>query len=135
MNPDPCIIPPPTNGLHMAEYTPSSLKFTMEKRPGGLLVHLDGELGLPPHTDKLQNALVKIYTECPKILVFDMSKLRFVSSLGIGIFADANRTLRRNSGHLKLCCVQPKVMEVFERTRMTAIFEFIDKIDDAFAGT
>jgi anti-anti-sigma factor len=116
----------------MAEYTPSSLQFTVERRPGGPLVHLVGELGLPPHTDKLQKELVGIYKECPTILAFDMSKLTFVSSLGIGIFAEANRTLRRNSGHLKLCCVQPKVMEVFERTRMTAIFEFVDKMDDAF---
>ncbi len=116
----------------MAEYTPSSLQFTVEKRPGGLVVHLVGELGLPPHTDRLQLELVKIYEDRPTILVFDMSKLTFVSSLGIGIFAEANRTLRRNSGHLKLCCVQPKVMEVFERTRMTAIFEFINKIEDAF---
>jgi anti-anti-sigma factor len=116
----------------MAEYTPSSLQFTVEQRPGGLLIDLVGELGLPPHTDRLQSELAKIYASRPMILVFDMSKLTFVSSLGIGIFAEANRTLRRNSGHLKLCCVQPKVMEVFERTRMTAIFEFIDKIEDAF---
>jgi anti-anti-sigma factor len=116
----------------MAEYTPSSLQFTVEQRPAGLLIHLVGELGLPPHTDRLQSELAKIYASHPMILVFDMSKLTFVSSLGIGIFAEANRTLRRNSGHLKLCCVQPKVMEVFERTRMTAIFEFVDKMDDAF---
>jgi len=116
----------------MAEYTPSSLQFTVEQRPGGLVIQLVGELGLPPHTDKLQSELVQIYRSRPKVLVFDMSRLTFVSSLGIGIFADANRTLRKNSGRLKLCCVQPKVMEVFERTRMTAIFEFIDKIEDAF---
>jgi len=116
----------------MAEYTPSSLQFTLEQRPGGLVIPLVGQLGLPPHTDKLQIELVKVYRQCPKILVFDMSQLTFVSSLGIGIFADASRTLRRNAGKLKLCCVQPKVMEVFERTRMTAIFEFIDKIEDGF---
>lgn len=116
----------------MAEYTPSSLQFTVEKRPGGEVINLIGELGLPPHTDRLQRELAKIYASRPTILVFDMSQLTFVSSLGIGIFADANRTLRRHSGHLKLCCVQPRVMEVFERTRMTAIFEFVDKIEDAF---
>jgi anti-sigma B factor antagonist len=116
----------------MAEYTPSSLQFTVEKRSGGLVIHLIGELGLPPHTDRLQAELNRVYADCPKILVFDMLKLSFVSSLGIGIFAEANRTLRRKSGQLKLCCVQPKVMEVFERTRMTAIFEFINKIEDGF---
>ena len=132
MNPNVCIIPPLANGSFMAEYTPSSLQFTLEQRPGGLVIHLVGQLGLPPHTDKLQIELVKVYRQCPKILVFDMSQLTFVSSLGIGIFADASRTLRRNAGKLKLCCVQPQVMEVFERTRMTAIFEFINKIEDGF---
>jgi anti-anti-sigma factor len=116
----------------MAEYTPSSLQFTTEQRPGGQLISLVGELGLPPHTDRLQHELAKIYEQRPTVLVFDMSQLTFVSSLGIGIFADANRTIRRNSGRLKLCCVQPRVMEVFERTRMTAIFEFINKIEDGF---
>jgi anti-anti-sigma factor len=105
----------------------------LEQRPGGLVVHLIGELGLPPHTDVLQAELLRIYEQRPMILVFDLSQLSFVSSLGIGIFADANRRLRRHSGRLKLCCAQPRVMEVFERTRMTTVFEFISKIDDVFA--
>ena len=116
----------------MAEYTPSSLQFTVDQRPGGLLINLVGELGLPPHTDRLQHELAKIYAQRPTVLVFDLSQLSFLSSLGIGIFADANRTVRRHSGKLKLCCVQPRVMEVFERTRMTAIFEFVNTIEDAF---
>lgn len=116
----------------MPQYTPSHLQFNVEQRPGGMLVHLVGELGLPPHTDKLQHELTRIYAQRPKVLVFDLSKLSFVSSLGIGIFAEANRTLRGNSGQLKLCCPQPKVMEVFERTRMTAVFDFIKNNDEAF---
>jgi anti-anti-sigma factor len=116
----------------MAQYTPSNLQFTVEKRAEGLLVKLVGELGLPPHTDKLQLELVRIYAVKPTLLVFDLSQLTFVSSLGIGMFADANRSVRRNSGKLKLCGVQPKVMEVFQRTRMTAIFEFVADPDAAF---
>jgi anti-sigma B factor antagonist len=118
----------------MADYVPSNLNFTVEQRGGGMLVKLTGELGLPPHTDTLQRELVKIYSQKPSLLVFDLSLLTFVSSLGIGIFADANRSLRRNSGKLKLCGVLPQVMEVFRRTRMTAIFEFLPKPDDAFAS-
>jgi anti-anti-sigma factor len=126
---------PQNRAAIMAEYTPSNLQFKVEQRPGGMVIHLDGELGLPPHTDKLQHELTRIYAQKPKVLVFDLSKLTFCSSLGIGIFANANRTQRSNSGRLKLCCVQPKVMEVFERTRMTAIFEFIKTNDEAFAPT
>lgn len=117
----------------MVDYPPSSLQFSTATGPGGLVVKLIGQLGMPPHTDKLREELVRIYGECPKILVFDLSQLTFVSSLGIGIFAEANRRLRRDSGHLRLCCVQRQVMEVFERTRMTAVFEFAENIDEAFA--
>jgi anti-anti-sigma factor len=118
----------------MAEYVPSNLQFTVEKRPEGILVKLIGELGLPPHTDKLQQELVRIYAVKPMLLVFDLSQLTFVSSLGIGIFADANRSVRRNAGKLKLCSVLPPVMEVFQRTRMTAIFEFLANSEVAFAS-
>jgi anti-anti-sigma factor len=117
----------------MAEYTPSSLTYTVEKRPGGTIIALDGELGLPPHTDRLQTELVRIYRERPAVLIFDLSKLTFCSSLGIGIFADAKRRVTSHSGQLKLCCAQPRVMEVFERTRMNKVFDFISNIGDAFS--
>jgi anti-anti-sigma factor len=115
------------------KYVPSNLDFTVEQRSDGLLIQLVGELGLPPHTDKLQHELTRIYALQPSLLVFDLSRLTFVSSLGIGILAEANRSLRRGSGKLRLCCVVPKVMEVFERTRMTSVFQFASNLEDAFS--
>ena len=97
-----------------------------------MLIELAGQLGLPPHTDRLHAELARIYAVRPKILVFDLSKVTFVSSLGIGIFAEANQAVRRNGGRVRFCCAQAQVMEVLERTRMTAIFEFADRLDAAF---
>ncbi|MGD0769737.1 MAG: STAS domain-containing protein [Tepidisphaeraceae bacterium] len=111
-----------------------NLAFSVQERAGGLLVTLDGELGLPPNTDLLQEELARISAQRPPLVVFDLTKLTFMSSQGIGMLAESHRGLRQYGGHIRLSACQPKVMEVLERCKMTRVFEIFENSDAAFGA-
>ena len=50
-------------------------------------------------------------------LVFDLSRLRFVDSSGLGAFISCLRKLNAKGGDLKLCGMSKQVRAVFERLR------------------
>jgi anti-anti-sigma factor len=120
-------------GIMTARGSPN-LEFSVQERPGGLLVTLAGELGLPPNTDLLQRELARISAQRPPLVVFDLTGLTFMSSQGIGMLAESHRGLRQYGGHIRLSACQPKVMEVLERCRMTRVFEIFENAEAAFGA-
>jgi anti-sigma B factor antagonist len=118
----------------MPQQSPTKLAFSFEQRPAGLLVSMSGELGMPPNTEALRSELTRISQGHPRVVVFDLAGLTFMSSLGIGILAEANRGLREHDGRIRLCALQPRVMEVLQRCRMTKVFEIFENTEAAFAA-
>lgn len=56
-------------------------------------------------------------------LVFDLSRLRFVDSSGLGAFLSCLRKIAEHGGELKLCGLSAAVRGVFELVRMHRIFD------------
>ena len=56
-------------------------------------------------------------------LVFDLSRLRFVDSSGLGAFISCLRKLNAKGGDVKLCGMSKQVRGVFELVRMHRIFD------------
>ena len=56
-------------------------------------------------------------------VVFDLSRVRFVDSSGLGAFLSCLRKVSGNGGELKLCCLQKSVRAVFELVRMDRVFD------------
>jgi anti-sigma B factor antagonist len=54
-------------------------------------------------------------------IVLDMAHVEFVDSSGLGAILSFLRDLRSRGGELRLCCVQPRVMAMFELVRMQKI--------------
>ncbi|MGD0107394.1 MAG: STAS domain-containing protein [Rhodopila sp.] len=61
--------------------------------------------------------------EATTMLVFDLSRLRFVDSSGLGAFISCLRQLNAKDGDLKLCGMSKQVRAVFELVRMHRIFD------------
>jgi len=64
-------------------------------------------------------------------LVFDLSRLRFVDSSGLGAFISTLRKLNAKGGDVKLFGMSKQVRAVFELVRMHRIFDICDTKDDA----
>lgn len=59
-------------------------------------------------------------------LVFDLGRLRFIDSSGLGAFLSCLRKVGARGGDLKLCGLSKNVRSVFELVRMHRIFEIHD---------
>jgi anti-sigma B factor antagonist len=64
-------------------------------------------------------------------LVFDLGRLRFVDSSGLGAFLSCLRRVNAKGGDLKLCGMSKHVRSVFELVRMHRIFEIHETRDAA----
>lgn len=64
-------------------------------------------------------------------IVLDMSMVEFVDSSGLGSILSCLRDLRARGGELLLCCVQPRVMAMFELVRMQKVVPVVASYEDA----
>jgi anti-sigma B factor antagonist len=64
-------------------------------------------------------------------LVFDLSRLRFVDSSGLGAFMSCLRKLNAKGGDVKLCGMSRQVRAVFELVRMHRIFDICGTREEA----
>ena len=56
-------------------------------------------------------------------VLFDLTRLRFVDSSGLGAFLSCLRKANERGGELKLCALSKPVRAVFELVRMHRVFE------------
>ena len=65
-------------------------------------------------------------------IVFDMSKVDFVSSAGLRVMIDVQKTCKRwNRGEMVLACVQPRIYDTLDLTGLVPLFKFFDSVVDA----
>jgi anti-sigma B factor antagonist len=64
-------------------------------------------------------------------LVFDLSRLRFTDSSGLGSFISCLRKVNAKGGDVKLCGMSPQVRAVFELTRLHRIFDIYSTPEEA----
>ena len=64
-------------------------------------------------------------------LVFDLSRLRFVDSSGLGAFLSCLRHVNAKGGDLKLCGMSKQVRGVFELVRLHRIFDILGTTEEA----
>jgi anti-sigma B factor antagonist len=64
-------------------------------------------------------------------LVFDLGRLRFVDSSGLGAFISCLRKVNAKGGDVKLCGMSKQVRAVFELVRMHKIFDIYGTKEEA----
>jgi len=64
-------------------------------------------------------------------VVFDMQRLRFVDSSGLGAMLSCLRQLNVDGGDLKLCGISKPVRALFELVRMHRIFSVYETQEEA----
>ena len=64
-------------------------------------------------------------------LVFDLHRLRFTDSSGLGAFLSCLRHVNARGGDVKLCGLSPQVHAVFELVRLHRIFDIYSTPEEA----
>lgn len=63
---------------------------------------------------------------CPKKVIIDLGKVRFMDSAGIGLIIGRYKTVTSYGGVLEIKNVNPKLMKIFEMSGLPKIIEFSD---------
>lgn len=67
-------------------------------------------------------------------LIVDFSNVKFLTSSVLGLLIRISKKIYEKEGKLRLCAIDPKIMEVFRITRLDKIFEIYRDQDDAMIG-
>ena len=64
-------------------------------------------------------------------LILDFCNVQFLSSAVLGLLIRISKKIYERDGQLRLCCIDPKIYEVFKITRLTKIFDIYHDIEGA----
>lgn len=89
-----------------------------------------------------EREILRILTELGKHIeahegsdvLINMENIEYLSSAGLGALVGLLKKSRKTNGNLRLCCLQPTILELFEVMRLTKIFELFDSYQEALSA-
>lgn len=95
------------------------------------VIDLKGKLMGGPETSAVHTKVKELVADGVKKVVFDLSKVTWMNSTGLGALMGSMTTLRNADGDLKLSNVTDKVKSLFMITKLITIFDTFDTVEDA----
>jgi len=110
------------------------LKLTVSDKPDAVVVSLSGEIMTRDDQKAVTDLLDEKLGGGQRTLVFDLSNVPYVSSLGIAVLVAAYVKVDRAGGKLRLVNPRPKVAKVLEMTKVADIFRTYSSVDEALSA-
>lgn len=83
---------------------------------------------------RFHEALIGLVTEGRRQIVVDLLGVDFLDTTGLGVLIGGLKRVRSHDGELVLVCTTPRVLRVFEATRLTKVFPIFDSVDAAVSA-
>lgn len=102
-----------------------------ERDAGGVIVTPVGSIDTSTSTI-LETRVDEVLRTAPKVLVFDMAGVSYISSAGLRVIIKSKQVLARNGGKVMLVHLQPSVKKVFDIIKAlpsAAVFASIEEMD------
>src|ERR1700712_4676610 len=112
----------------------TSLEVRTEQRGEALVIHVVGDAGMA-NVGVFETALTQVCALKPKLAVFDMSQMTFISSIGMGTLVTFMRGVERCGGTVCVTALQPMIADAFRRAQLTDVLHIRPTIEDAFGKT
>jgi anti-anti-sigma factor len=111
----------------------ATLSVKVQRRPGaGATVALSGHLDA--HTFVwLDTAFGELTRTRVKYVVFDLSGLDYLSSIGVNFFLSVRASLHASGGDAALAAPRPHILKVLQTLGLTAILHLTATRDEAWA--
>jgi len=107
------------------------MKIHTKETNGIAILELQGDVVDVSHTAQVRDKMREFVSKGIKKVIFDLSKVTLMNSLGIGILIAALTTMKSNKGELKLSGVTERIKSLLVITRLVTIFECHDSIEEA----
>jgi anti-sigma B factor antagonist len=114
---------------------PPPIRFQIEivDVPQGKVVRLRGEVSAE-EGDILKFQLTPVLNKKPKVVVFDLSELRFIASAGLGALAAIRRSLVTAGAKGRIAAIPEKLKDLMKVSGMTQLYTVFDTVDQALAA-
>jgi anti-anti-sigma factor len=91
------------------------LKVTVEDKPGGTysIIRPSGSIDAATY-QILANEVEAVLNRSPKLIIFDMDQVGYVSSAGIGVVLAAEKVMKKTGGKALLVNLKPQIRKVFD---------------------
>jgi anti-anti-sigma factor len=86
---------------------------------------------------ELEKQLAPLYSGGVRDIVFDLARLKFISSAGLRVFAASRKQLKERGGQASFIHLQPQIQEVFDIIKAlpgVAIFKDVAEMDRYLAA-
>ena len=107
------------------------MEIKLEKRSGVNIISLNGRLTVAS-SQAFFTQMVSLLEKEENDFIFEMSKLDFIDSTGLGTVIRILKRVEEATGRIRLSSPQPKVHEMLTLTRMDHVFKIYQSLDQAF---
>src|SRR4051812_28727192 len=106
-----CVTRTRAQARHCAARGTALKKLTVEAspHPSGLIIKITGDAGVE-NIETLEGELTKLSAQRPPLIVFDLSGLEFIASLGMGALMSFRKGIVRNGGVVRIAAAKPAVL-------------------------
>lgn len=98
---------------------------------GVIILELSGKIMGGPDATLLNDKLHELIEANKTSVIADLAKVEWMNSSGLGILIGGLTTMRNNGGDLKLAQVTERIQSLLMITKLLAVFDTYEKIDDA----
>ena len=102
--------------------------------PDVLLVEVSGRFALGRECQIVEWTVEELIAGGQKRVVFDLSKLEYLDSTGVGILATCCGRMEAAGGEMRLACVQPRVADLLRLTKLDRVIRLYPPVADALLG-
>ena len=99
--------------------------------PDIMLVEVEGRIALGRECQVVEWTVEGLIADCRRKVVFDLSKLDYLDSTGIGIIATCCGRLEAAGGVVRLASLQPKVADLIRLTKLDRVLNLHPTVADA----
>ena len=109
------------------------LQVQVRQEPNAVVAGFSGDASVD-HIDELEDQLRLLLEFPPGTMVFELSGVTYISSIGISALIRFQNQLVANGSKLKLAALGPKVAEAFRSAKLDKVFEIHPSLADALAA-
>jgi anti-anti-sigma factor len=104
------------------------MKIVQLEKEGVICLKIDGRLDAESATEA-ETTVKGILKEGTQRLLFDLSRMDYISSAGLRVILMAVKELRNKKGKVVLCGLTPYVKEIFDVSNFSSIIPITDSVE------
>ena len=110
------------------------MKIKSHEVDGVTVFDVTGEMYGGAENMELVNMVTELAKEKKIDLLINLSKVKWISSTGLGILVSARSRYSKEGGIIKLCQPNDRVLGILQVTRLNMIFDVYQNVEEALAS-